>query len=133
MGDVVETTAQAESKEAATGEESTREFERYATPPVDIYETDDGLVVLADLPGVNAEGLSINVEEGVLTIEGKHSREKEIVYLDREFELASFYRQFRLAEIVDTENIKAALKNGVLTLTLPRSEKAKPRQIPIET
>lgn len=133
MGDAIETTASSEGQEVTTREESTREFERYATPPVDIYQADDGLVVLADLPGVNAEGLSINVDEGVLTIEGKYSREKETVYLDREFELASFFRQFRLAETVDTGNIKAVLKNGVLTLTLPKSEKAKPRQIPIET
>ena len=133
MGDVVETTAQSEGKEVAAREESTRELERYATPPVDIYETGDGLVVMADLPGVKAEGLSVRVEEGVLTIEGRHSHEKEDIYLEREFELASFYRQFRLADTVDTGKIKAALKHGVLTLTLPKSEKAKPRQISIET
>lgn len=133
MEKVIETAAQNEGDLVSSREETTREHERYAIPPVDIYETGDGLAVLADLPGIRPDGLSINVEEGILTIEGRYSREGEDVYLDREFELSSFYRQFQLSESVDTENIKAVLKNGVLNLTLPKSEKARPRQIPIET
>ena len=133
MGEIVETTAPETGTEVATREETTRQHERYATPPVDIYETEEGLVVLADLPGVKADGLSISVEEGILSIEGKYSRGAEVDYLSREFDLTSFYRQFRITEIVDTEKITAVLKNGVLNLTLPKTEKAKPRQIPVET
>ena len=134
MGElVVSNKSQEAGKELASREEATRENERYAIPPVDIYETHEGLVVLADLPGVKPEGLSISVEDGTLTIEGKYSKVAAVEYIEREFDLSSFYRQFRINEAIDTEKIKAVLKNGVLNLTLPKSEKAKPRQIPVET
>lgn len=133
MGNVVEAVTPEEGKELATAEESTREHERYAVPPVDIYETEEGLIVLADLPGVKPEGLSINIENGVLTMEGKYDHPEDVEYLNREFDLTSFYRQFRVSEAVDTGKVRATLKNGVLNLTLPKTEKAKPRQIPVES
>lgn len=113
--------------------EFTRQEERYAMPPVDIYEKEDALTVLADLPGVSSEGLSINVENGILTIEGKVIRGEAEDLISREFDLTSFYRQFRISETIDTEKIRASLKSGVLTLSLPKVEKAKPRQIPVES
>ncbi|MDF1552067.1 MAG: Hsp20/alpha crystallin family protein [Deferrisomatales bacterium] len=111
--------------------ELTRQQERYASPPVDIYEKQDALTVLADLPGVAAAGLSVHVEQGVLTIEGKVDAGASGDLLLQEFDLTSFYRQFRIAETIDTEKISAALHHGVLHLTLPKVEKAKPRQIPV--
>jgi HSP20 family protein len=114
------------------GREVTRQQERYATPPVDIFEKEDALTVIADLPGVSSEGLSVHVENGILTIEGKVNAEESQDFLMHEFDLTSFYRQFRIAEIIDTEKIRASLKNGVLHLTLPKMERAKPRQIPVE-
>lgn len=113
--------------------EVTRQEERYAIPPVDIYEKPEALTVLADLPGVSSGGLKINVENGVLTLEGKVDAGGAGCQLLQEFDLTSYYRQFRIAEIIDTEKIRASLKNGVLHLTLPKSAKAAPRQIPVET
>ena len=111
--------------------EDTRSQERYVAPPVDIYETPDGLVVLADLPGVAKEGLDLRVENGLLTIRGKaaHAAQGEPVY--REYELVNFFRQFELNDKVDQRNISAELKNGVLTLNLPKAEESKPRRIDV--
>ena len=133
MANEIEKTVQEPGTEMASsqGREVTRQEERYATPPVDIYENEEGLVVLADLPGVAPDGLSINVDQGVLTIEGKVDAGEVGALLGQEFDLTSFYRQFRVAETIDTEKIQASLKNGVLHLNLPKMEKAKPRQIPV--
>jgi HSP20 family molecular chaperone IbpA len=128
----IEKTVPAAATEETAGREVTRQPDRFAVPPVDIYETDAGLVVLADLPGVAKEGLSVQVEQGILTIEGRQQREGSGDLLHHEFSLAPFFRQFRIAEQIDTERIRAALKNGVLTLELPKAEAAKPRQIPID-
>jgi HSP20 family molecular chaperone IbpA len=111
--------------------ESTRNHERYVTPPVDIYETKEGLVVLADLPGVSREALDIRVDNNVLTMRGhaRHTVTGDSTY--REYELVNFFRQFELNEKVDQQRISADLKCGVLTLHLPKAEEAKPRQIEI--
>jgi HSP20 family molecular chaperone IbpA len=111
--------------------ESTRNQERYVAPPVDIYETRDGLVVLADLPGVAKEALDVRVDNNVLTIRGqaRHGVPGEAVY--REYELVNFFRQFELSDKVDQSQIAADLKGGVLTLHLPKAQEAKPRQIEV--
>lgn len=134
MANTIETTVEQPGTEVShpQGQEVTRQEERYATPPVDIYEKEDALVVLADLPGVSPAGLSIHVEKGVLTIEGRVDAYGGGTLLAREFDPTSFYRQFRIAETIDTEKIRASLKNGVLNLTLPKQEKAKPRTIPVD-
>ena len=112
-------------------QEGTRTQEQYIAPPVDIYETPEGLTVLADLPGVSKDGLNIEVKDDVLTLQARaqHSLPGDPVY--REFTLVNFFRQFQLSDRVDTGNIKAELKNGVLTLHLPKAEEAKPKQIKI--
>jgi HSP20 family molecular chaperone IbpA len=112
--------------------ESTRNQERYITPPVDIYETPNGLVVLADLPGVAQEALDIRVDNNVLTIRGHahHTPQGDVAY--REYELVNFFRQFELSDKVDQNRISAELKCGVLTLQLPKAEEAKPRQIAVQ-
>ena len=130
--DTIEKTVPATVAEQTASREVTRQPERFAVPPVDIYETEEGLVVLADLPGVAKEGLSVQVEQGILTIEGRQQPGNSGDLLHREFALAPFFRQFRIAEQIDTTRIRAALKNGVLTLELPKAEAAKPRQIPID-
>jgi HSP20 family protein len=126
------TVAAASGKQVPTGREMTRAQERYIQPPVDIYETPEGLVLLADMPGVAPSDLEVRLEEKILTIKGKakHAIDKEPTY--REFELVNFFRQFELSEHVDQEKIAARLNNGVLMLQLPRAEKAKPRQIPVQ-
>jgi len=112
--------------------ESTHHQERYVAPPVDIYETQEGLVVLADLPGAAQEALDVRVEQNRLTIRGqaRHGVPGEAV--SREYALVNFFRQFELSENVDQSQITAELKSGVLTLTLPKAEEAKPRQIVVQ-
>jgi HSP20 family molecular chaperone IbpA len=112
--------------------EETRSQEQYVTPPVDIYETPEGLVVKADLPGVAKENLDVRVENNLLTIRGKsaHVAPGEPIY--REYELVNFFRQFELNERVDQAKISADLKHGVLTLQLPKAEEVKPRKIDVK-
>jgi HSP20 family protein len=117
---------------APSSREETRSQEQYITPPVDIYETADGLVVKADLPGVANEGLDIRVENSLLTIRGKaaHAAPGDPVY--QEYGLVNFFRQFELNERVDQSKISADLKHGVLTVNLPKAEEAKPRKIEVK-
>lgn len=111
--------------------EMTRARERHLPPPVDIYETSDALVMMVDLPGVSKDGLEVRVDDNVLTIRGKavHVVPGEAIY--REYDLANFFRQFELSEVIDQEKIIAELVHGVLTLRLPKAKKAKPRQIEV--
>ena len=105
--------------------------ERYVAPPVDIYETQEGLVVLADLPGVAKEALDVRVEQNRLTIRGqaRHGVPGEAV--SREYALVNFFRQFELSENVDQSQITADLKNGLLTVHVPKAQAAPPRQIAV--
>ena len=110
---------------------TTREEERYLVPAVDIYETDDGLTLVADMPGVDKDKLDIRVEDGILNIGGHCSRENKREHWYKEFEVLDYWRQFTLSEEVNTDKISAELKHGVLTLDLPKSENAKPKQIDV--
>ena len=120
-----------EDKDMVT-QETTRENTRYFAPPVDIYEEKDKLVVIADVPGADKDSVNVDVEKGVLTLQAvsKVNGFDDPVY--SEYEMMNYYRQFELSEEVDVEKISAELKNGVLSLTLPKVEKAKPRQIEIQ-
>ena len=120
-----------DTQEVANRPEGTRTRERYVTPPVDIYEMPDGLVVTADLPGVTHEHLDVRVDNHVLTIRAQadYAHLAEPTY--REYELVNYFRQFELSDKVDEGKISADLKHGVLTLTLPKAEEAKPRQITV--
>jgi len=103
-------------------------------PAVDIYETEQELVVKADLPDIKPEELDIRVENNILTIRGERKFEKKVEeknYLRVERSYGSFSRSFSLANTVKTEAIKAEYKNGVLTLTVPKREEAKPKQIKV--
>jgi HSP20 family protein len=126
------TVATSTGKPARADREITRAQERYIQPPVDIYETPDGLVLLADLPGVEPNDLSVRLEDNTLTIQAKpkHLITAEPIY--REFELVNFFRQFELSDQVDQEKITARLNHGVLILELAKAEKAKPRQITVQ-
>ena len=103
-------------------------------PDVDIYETEHELVVKADLPDVNPQDLDIHVENNILTIRGERKFEnkvKEENYLRVERAYGSFSRSFSLANSVNSEAIKADYQNGVLTLSIPKREEAKPKQIKV--
>lgn len=118
-----------------SAEETTREPERYLAPAVDIYETEDGLTLLADLPGVDAKDLSVTVEDGILTLQAKReevANGHENTHLWREYRLTNFWRQFQLSDEVAQDKIKADLKNGVLTLFLPKAEEVKPKKIEVK-
>lgn len=110
---------------------ATRESGRYLVPAVDIYEEDEGLTLVADLPGVDKKGLEIHVADGLLTIEGRIGHPERANPAYEEYELLEYFRQFRLGDAVDTEAISAELAHGVLTLRLPKAEKAKPRRIDV--
>jgi HSP20 family protein len=104
-------------------------------PSVDIFETEQELVVKADLPDVKPEELDIRVENNILTIRGQRKFEKKVTedkYLRVERSYGSFSRSFSLANTVNTEAIKADYKDGVLTLSIPKREEAKPKQIKVQ-
>jgi HSP20 family molecular chaperone IbpA len=118
-------------EERSVQPEGTRTRERYVSPPVDIYEVDNGLMVMADVPGVMQEQLEVRVDHHVLTIYGRVSKNDMPESTYREYELASYFRQFELSDKVDESKITADLKHGVLTLNLPKAEEAKPRKIAV--
>ena len=128
---MAERTVPSTASETPTRREETHARERYITPPVDIFETGEGLTVVADLPGVEQKGLDVRVADGILTIQATTSHIAPGTPVEREYELLNFYRQFELPEEVDSERIAAELKHGVLTLRLPKKEKAKPRRIAV--
>ena len=106
---------------------------RVFTPLVDIFEDDEALTIVADMPGVPSENVSIDLQEDVLTLTGIPSvaiHEKEEFVL-QEFDTGKYFRQFRLSEVIDQANVKAKLDQGVLHVTLPKIGPAKPRKITI--
>jgi HSP20 family molecular chaperone IbpA len=101
------------------------------SPAVDIFEDERGLVVVADLPGVEPGALDVRVERGILTIQARATHLVQARPVHREYELTGFFRQFQLPEEVDTGRIDAETKNGVLFVRLPRTERAQPRRIEV--
>ena len=104
------------------------------TPTVDIYETDNKIVVLADMPGVKAKDLNIDLKENTLTLDGdvEDQGKEEQEYLIREYQTGRYFRQFSISEKIDQEKINAELKDGVLKLILPKMEKQAPRKIKVK-
>ena len=104
----------------------------FLRPRAQITENNDGYELQVELPGVNRAGLEVTIENGELTIVGRRQpfqTEAELVY--RESRMADFRRGFEVAPSIDTTRISARLEQGVLTLTLPRAEAAKPRRIEV--
>jgi HSP20 family molecular chaperone IbpA len=108
--------------------------ESYFVPATDIYETADELILVADLPGVKADGLDVMVEDNVLVIRAapKAREQADGEVLLQEFATGEFYRAFQLPADFDAAKIQATLKQGVLTLRLPKSERLKPRRIEVK-
>ena len=103
-------------------------------PAVDIFETEHELVVKADLPDVDPKDLDIRVENNILTLRGERKFEKKVNednYLRVERAYGSFSRSFSLSNTVNSEAVKADYQNGVLTLSIPKREEAKPKQIKV--
>ena len=106
----------------------------YFTPLVDIAETNDEFIFQADVPGVKTEDLDISFEDGVLTIDGrvKARRPENQQYVWEEYGVGHFYRSFNIDTPVKADAIKAELKNGELTLHVPKAESARTRKIEIK-
>jgi len=124
----------AETPTVATVPEQTRTGPVYS-PAVDIFENDHSITLLADMPGVKASDLEIDLRENVLTLTGRvtppaTSRESNVL---REYRPGTFFRQFTLSETIDQPKIDAQLNDGVLRLELPKVEKARPRQITVRS
>lgn len=123
--------AQKERAEAAAVER-TRGEPTY-TPRFDIYELEDELLLVGDLPGVTVEELDIRYENRELSIYGRVApREPRARSLHREYGVGDFYRAFTIAENLEADKIRAELRQGVLTLHLPKSEAVKPRRIEVK-
>jgi HSP20 family protein len=103
------------------------------TPRVDIYETENELTLLAELPGVCPEDVDLNYEQGELTLTARvrpRSHGKRLLL--QEYEEGDFYRAFNIHEPIDAGRISAECKNGILTVHVPKAESAKPRQISVK-
>jgi HSP20 family protein len=103
-------------------------------PAVDIYETDDDIVVAAEIPGLEKDQIGVEYKEGVLTLRGERKMEREVKEeschrMERSY--GAFHRSFTLPGSVDEERISARVKNGVLEIHLPKKEAAKPKQIKV--
>jgi HSP20 family protein len=127
----------AESKEIVRSEENQAPVEQTRnepvfTPAVDIYESDEGMILMADLPGVDKGDLHISLEEDTLTIEADVQKPADSgSYLLNEYRVGRFYRQFKISSDFDREKIQANLKDGELKLVLPKAEALKPRKIQV--
>jgi HSP20 family protein len=105
----------------------------FVAPDVNIYETNDGYVLQAEMAGVTKDGLEITLEDNTLTFVGRRADEAikgEVLY--RESRGVNYRRVFELDPAIDTGKISAEIRQGVLTLTLPKAERAKPRKIEIK-
>ncbi len=104
------------------------------SPDTDIFETQDAIVVVADMPGVDDKHVDIQLENDVLTLTGRVSREapKDMSLLYRGYSEGDYQRSFTLSEDIEREGIKARIKDGVLRITLPKARKNLPREIPVE-
>ncbi len=111
---------------------ATRDDTLYVAPPVDIYETENALVVDVDLPGVNKDNVDIRIADNLLTIKGKVDYDPPAHLLRGEFSLQGYYRQFQLSDEIDQRRISAESKNGVLTIRLHKTEKSLPKQIEVK-
>lgn len=121
------------SDESVRRVERAREGRTYL-PNCDIIEKDNELLVLADMPGVRADQLDIQYERGLLTIQGRVDRDRDASrnYVVREYGVGDFHRSFEIGEGIDASRIEAEIRDGVLTLHLPKSEKLRPRKIAVK-
>ncbi len=104
-------------------------------PAVDIFETNEAIVLKAELPGITAQDISVEVKDNTLTLKGEKKFEKEVKeenYHRVERSCGSFQRAFTLPGTIHQEKVKAKFKDGILEITLPKVEEAKPKQVKVE-
>jgi HSP20 family protein len=121
-----------EKQELAQQEEKTVPG-RYYMPAADIFETDDALTLMLDMPGVTKNNVDVQIEDDVLRVEGKidYSAYKDIEPVYTEYNVGHYARAFTLSNKIDQYAITARVEDGVLTLTLPKAKEALPRRIAI--
>jgi len=120
-------------REEIASSEPTREIAIF-TPRFDIVETDQELTLYGELPGVSQEQLDIRYENEQLTIRGKvDDRSEGVAYLRQEYGVGDFHRSFMIGETIDTEKINAGLRNGILTVRLPKTKAVQPRRIEVKS
>jgi HSP20 family protein len=124
----------ADARETATTPERTEQRARPLVPPVDIYENDQSVVLLADVPGVAEDGIDLTVDRGVLTLRARSKQTPPAGFqpVYQEYVPADYERQFTLGDAIDSERISASVTNGVLRLELPKAAKAVPRKIAVK-
>ena len=124
----------AEKKEARTAQPEEIRGLPFFSPHVDIYETESSLTIVADMPGVEGKNVTIDLKEDVLTLHASVTQplEEKLTPLYREYREGNYYRQFMLSEIIDQEKISAEISQGVLRLTLPKSDRARARKIKVK-
>ncbi|MCP4644904.1 MAG: Hsp20/alpha crystallin family protein [bacterium] len=123
-----ETTVPAETEQHVP---DTRDDARTLVPAVDIFDTEEGLAVVADLPGVDKADVDVRVEDGVLTLKAAPSAATPGEVIHREYRFMNYFRQFQLSEKVDQDNIRAEMKHGVVVLHLPKKDEEKPQHISV--
>ncbi len=102
-------------------------------PSVDIEESDDAFIIKAELPGVEKDDVNVTIDDGILTIKGeKHSKKEDKKAHRVECSYGSFVRSFTLPQAVNADGVEAEYNNGVLSLSIPKTEDAKPRQIEVK-
>lgn len=102
-------------------------------PPVDVFENDDQYLLILDMPGTDKDSIEVSAESDTLTVTGKvHQVSEEWKPILREFEMSDYKREFSIGNKVNRDKIEASYNNGVLTITLAKSEQAKPRKIEVK-
>ena len=104
-------------------------------PDVDIVERPEEFLVTAEVPGVDEDHIDVKLEEGVLSIDGRQAAEVDSAWTPvyAEYRLGGYHREFTLSEAIDTKGIRAKMRNGVLELHLPKSQRHRPRQVQVES
>jgi HSP20 family protein len=123
-----------EKREVEKAEEATTPTRAFL-PTADIFETEDALTVVLEMPGANKDDIDVSVENGVLTVEGKinFSKYEGLQPVYSEYNIGPFRRSFRISSRIDQDKINAEMRDGVITLILPKAEEAKPRKIKVKS
>ena len=134
MNNAVQTSSSSASQPTTRQEQQPQAQERHVVPPVDVFENDASITLLADLPGVAREQLHVRVDGETLVLEATAGtggpENMDLVY--GEAQCPAYRRQFTLSRELDTSRIEAQLRDGVLRLTIPKAEDAKPRRIEVQ-
>ncbi len=125
---------QVQKKRELENKEETTIPARVFVPAADIYEAENGLTVILEMPGVEKKNVEINIEDGVLNVEGRIDLTKYqgLQPLYTEYNIGHYSRSFRVSNKIDQNKIAAEMKDGILSLTLPKVEEAKPRTIQVK-